>query len=53
MPWDKIDPTDYTIWNNSILIKPLQIVRIELVLIQTFEENAKWIDSRVERMCIA
>jgi hypothetical protein len=33
-----------------ILIKPLQIVRIELVLIQTspIEENAKWIDSRSE-----
>jgi hypothetical protein len=35
MPWDKIDPTDYTFGTTIlILIKP-QIVRIELVLIQT------------------
>lgn len=50
MPWDKIDPAPYTLWNDTS--KFAQAItnskeRIEKnVQFQLIEENAKWIDSR-------
>ncbi|MFL9831294.1 carboxy terminal-processing peptidase [Flavobacterium sp. ARAG 55.4] len=52
MPWDKIDPADYSVWNNNgnfataILHSKQRIAanpQFKLI-----EENAKWIDSRSE-----
>jgi carboxyl-terminal processing protease len=50
MPWDKIDPAPYTVWNNTSKFD--QAVanskkRIENnIQFKLIEENAKWIDSR-------
>jgi carboxyl-terminal processing protease len=50
MPWDKIDPAPYTVWNKSSKFDQAIInskKRIENnVQFQLIEENAKWIDSR-------
>jgi carboxyl-terminal processing protease len=50
MPWDKIDPAPYTVWNkNSKFDQAIanSKQRIEKnVQFQLIEENAKWIDSR-------
>jgi carboxyl-terminal processing protease len=54
MPWDKIDPTDYTIWNNNFnqaITNSKNRISINPNF-QLIEENAKWIDRR-KRMCIA
>ena len=50
MPWDKIDPAPYTVWNNTSKFEQAIInskKRIENnVQFKLIEENAKWIDSR-------
>jgi carboxyl-terminal processing protease len=50
MPWDKIDPAPYTVWNNTSKFDQAIInskKRIENnVQFKLIEENAKWIDSR-------
>ncbi|MBW4359290.1 carboxy terminal-processing peptidase [Flavobacterium taihuense] len=50
LPWDKIDPTAYTVWNNTSKFEQAIInskKRIEKdIYFQLIEENAKWIDSR-------
>ena len=52
MPWDKIDPADYTVWNKNenfnkaILNSKSRIAHNSQF--QLIEENAKWIDSRSE-----
>jgi len=50
MPWDKIDPAPYTIWNNTSKFDQAianSKKRIEEnSQFKLIEENAKWIDSR-------
>ncbi|CAN1569897.1 Prc Periplasmic protease [Flavobacteriaceae bacterium] len=50
MPWDKIDPATYTIWNNTSKFDQAianSKKRIEgNSQFKLIEENAKWIDSR-------
>ena len=50
MPWDKINPASYKVWNNTSKFDQAIInskKRIENnVQFQLIEENAKWIDSR-------
>jgi carboxyl-terminal processing protease len=50
LPWDKIDPAAYTVWNNTSKFDQAIInskKRIEKnTQFQLIEENAKWIDSR-------
>ncbi|MBW4359289.1 carboxy terminal-processing peptidase [Flavobacterium taihuense] len=50
MPWDKIDPAPYTVWNNTSKFDQAIInskKRIENnIQFKLIEENAKWIDSR-------
>jgi carboxyl-terminal processing protease len=50
MPWDKIDPALYTVWNDNAKFDQAIInskKRIEKnIQFQLIEENAKWIDSR-------
>lgn len=52
MPWDKIDPAAYTVWdktanfNKAILNSKSRIEHNEQF--KLIEENAKWIDSRSE-----
>jgi carboxyl-terminal processing protease len=50
MPWDKIEPAPYTVWNNTSKFEQAIINsknRIEKnIQFQLIEENAKWIDSR-------
>lgn len=52
MPWDKIDPADYTEWNkNSNFSKAILNSKNRIEnnsQFQLIEENAKWIDSRSE-----
>ena len=52
MPWDKIDPADYTVWNknanfNQAIINSKKRIS-QSSQFQLIEENAKWIDSRSE-----
>ena len=50
MPWDKIDPTEYNIWNNNSNFNQAITNSKNRISInpnfQLIEENAKWIDSR-------
>ena len=50
MPWDKIDPSPYTIWtNNSKFDKAIEDSKKRIAENPQFkliEENAKWIDER-------
>jgi carboxyl-terminal processing protease len=50
MPWDKIDPAPYTVWNNTSKFEQAIVnskKRIENnIQFKLIEENAKWIDSR-------
>ncbi|WP_281324325.1 carboxy terminal-processing peptidase [Flavobacterium sp. IMCC34518] len=50
MPWDKIDPAPYAVWNNTSKFEQAIInskKRIENnVQFKLIEENAKWIDTR-------
>jgi carboxyl-terminal processing protease len=50
MPWDKIEPAPYTVWNNTSKFDQAIInskKRIEKnIQFQLIEEKAKWIDSR-------
>lgn len=52
MPWDKIDPAQYTSWKDNAKFEQAVInskKRIEQnIQFQLIEENAKWIDSRSE-----
>lgn len=52
MPWDKIDPAQYSVWTNNSKFNQAIInskKRIEQnIQFQLIEENAKWIDSRSE-----
>ncbi len=50
MPWDKINPASYTLWNdtsrfNQAIINSKKRIENNLQF-QLIEENAKWIDSR-------
>ncbi|WP_035668450.1 carboxy terminal-processing peptidase [Flavobacterium sp. 83] len=52
MPWDKIDPADYTVWNkntnfNQAIANSKKRIS-QSSQFQLIEENAKWIDSRSE-----
>ncbi|MFV5691110.1 carboxy terminal-processing peptidase [Flavobacterium sp. LT1R49] len=52
MPWDKIDPAEYTIWNknanfNQAILNSKKRIS-QSSQFQLIEENAKWIDSRSE-----
>ncbi len=52
MPWDKIDPANYTVWNkngnfNAAILKSKSRIEHNSNF-QLIEENAKWIDSRSE-----
>jgi carboxyl-terminal processing protease len=50
MPWDKIDPADYAVWNkNANFNKAIVNSRNRIASnaqFQLIEDNAKWIDSR-------
>ncbi|MEO8252738.1 MAG: carboxy terminal-processing peptidase [Flavobacterium sp.] len=50
MPWDKIDPADYTVWKNTgNFAKAISHSKERIAANPQFkliEENAKWIDSR-------
>lgn len=50
MPWDKIDPAQYSVWNNnSKFQKAIADSKKRIAQNQQFkliEENAKWIDER-------
>ncbi|HQZ23715.1 MAG TPA: carboxy terminal-processing peptidase [Flavobacterium sp.] len=50
MPWDKIDPAQYTVWtNNAKFNKAIADSKNRIAQNQQFkliEENAKWIDER-------
>jgi carboxyl-terminal processing protease len=50
MPWDKIDPAGYTIWNkNDKFQKAINNSKLRIAQNTQFkliEENAKWIDKR-------
>jgi len=50
MSWDKIEPAEYTVWNDNFKFNQAIInskKRIEQnVQFQLIEQNAKWIDSR-------
>ncbi|MEC5164997.1 carboxyl-terminal processing protease [Flavobacterium sp. PL11] len=50
MPWDKIDPADYTVWNkNGNFSQAISKSKNRINnnnQFQLIEENAKWIDSR-------
>jgi carboxyl-terminal processing protease len=52
MPWDKIDPADYTIWNNNGNFAKAILQSKERIAanpqFKLIEENAKWIDTRSE-----
>lgn len=50
MPWDKIDPAVYNVWNknanfNQAIVKSKKRIS-QSSQFQLIEENAKWIDSR-------
>ncbi|TRX02446.1 carboxy terminal-processing peptidase [Flavobacterium gawalongense] len=52
MPWDKIDPAEYTVWNknanfNQAIVNSKKRI-LQSTQFQLIEENAKWIDSRSE-----
>ncbi len=52
MPWDKIDPAQYEVWNNNknfnqAIAKSKNRIAQNLQF-KLVEENAKWIDSRSE-----
>jgi carboxyl-terminal processing protease len=52
MPWDKIDPAAYTVWNktanfNQAIANSKKRIA-QSSQFQLIEENAKWIDSRSE-----
>ncbi|MFV5702895.1 carboxy terminal-processing peptidase [Flavobacterium sp. XS2P12] len=52
MPWDKIDPAEYTVWNknnnfNKAIVNSKKRI-LQSPQFQLMEENAKWIDSRSE-----
>ena len=52
MPWDKIDPAQYTVWNknanfNQAIANSKKRIT-QSSQFQLIEENAKWIDSRSE-----
>ena len=50
MPWDKIDPASYSVWNNNSnfnsAIENSKERIAKSAQFQLIEENAKWIDSR-------
>lgn len=50
MPWDKIDPAAYTVWNkNANFEKAISESKLRIAKSADFkliEENAKWIDAR-------
>lgn len=52
MPWDKIDPAEYAIWNKNANFNQAIANSKKRILqssqFQLIEENAKWIDSRSE-----
>jgi carboxyl-terminal processing protease len=52
MPWDKIDPADYSVWKgNENFDKAVVNSKKRIAqnpLFQLIDENAKWIDSRSE-----
>lgn len=52
MPWDKIDPADYNVWNNNAnFSKAILNSKMRIAANPQFkliEENAKWIDTRSE-----
>ncbi|MFV8327601.1 carboxy terminal-processing peptidase [Flavobacterium sp. ZS1P14] len=52
MPWDKIDPAEYTVWNKNANFNQAIVNSKNRILqssqFQLIEENAKWIDSRSE-----
>ena len=52
MPWDKIDPADYTVWNNNGNFGKAILHSKERIAanpqFKLIEENAKWIDTRSE-----
>jgi len=52
MPWDKIDPADYTVWNNNGNFAKAILQSKERIAanpqFKLIEENAKWIDTRSE-----
>lgn len=52
MPWDKIDPAEYTVWNKNANFNQAIVNSKKRILqssqFQLIEENAKWIDSRSE-----
>ncbi|MFV5693882.1 carboxy terminal-processing peptidase [Flavobacterium sp. LB3P122] len=52
MPWDKIDPAEYSLWNknanfNQAILNSKKRIS-QSSQFQLIEENAKWIDSRSE-----
>ncbi|MFA9186690.1 carboxy terminal-processing peptidase [Flavobacterium sp. FBOR7N2.3] len=52
MPWDKIDPADYTVWDNNANFGKAVLHSKERIAnnpqFKLIEENAKWIDTRSE-----
>ena len=50
MPWDKIDPADYTVWKSNENFNKAILHSKERIAanphFKLIEENAKWIDSR-------
>jgi carboxyl-terminal processing protease len=52
MPWDKIDPADYNVWNNNGNFSKAILHSKERIAanpqFKLIEENAKWIDTRSE-----
>jgi carboxyl-terminal processing protease len=52
MPWDKIDPAPYTVWNKTANFNQAIANSTNRIAkssqFQLIEENAKWIDSRSE-----
>ncbi|MFV8376429.1 carboxy terminal-processing peptidase [Flavobacterium sp. LB1P62] len=52
MPWDKIDPAEYTVWNKNVNFNQAIVNSKKRISqssqFQLIEENAKWIDSRSE-----
>jgi len=52
MPWDKIDPADYTVWKNNANFSKAILHSKERIAanpqFKLIEENAKWIDTRSE-----
>lgn len=52
MPWDKIDPAEYSLWNNNAnfdaALKNSKSRIAQNSQFKLIEDNAKWIDSRSE-----